>query len=108
MFALLWLIASSAWATGVSNIKHYTDPTVMIKRNHVEGCDNDMTNCKFLEEGNFASLNVSLVRFPDLFFIHFKNDDFLIYFKKDLFQKSYNKRKYQTGLTLLRFLKEKY
>ncbi|XP_055883173.1 synaptophysin-like isoform X2 [Biomphalaria glabrata] len=58
VLTLLWIIASSAWAAGVSDVKTYTDP----EEGGIFGtgqCQKDL--CKVKSLGNFASLNVSLI-----------------------------------------------
>ncbi|BFZ08543.1 hypothetical protein BsWGS_11582 [Bradybaena similaris] len=63
VLALLWIISSSAWAAGVSNIKMYTDPV----DGGIYGSDSKVTDCHKSEDcttdslGNFASLNVSVI-----------------------------------------------
>lgn len=63
-FAVLWLIASSAWADALSKIKHYTDPEDVIHDPHSDykECQgNANVTCEVTGQGNFASLNVSII-----------------------------------------------
>jgi hypothetical protein len=63
VLTLLWIISSSAWASGVSNIKMYTDP----EDGRIIGADGrlpecrDTGSCATKNLGNFASLNVSII-----------------------------------------------
>lgn len=67
VFAVLWLIASSAWADAVNKIKHYTDPSdVLYDPIHVvKECQKEYNyanvTCDVTKQGNFASLNVSII-----------------------------------------------
>lgn len=62
VFTLLWLISSSAWAQGVTNVKYYTDPEEMFAAGHVETCGPDgKFECETTSTGNFASLHVSII-----------------------------------------------
>lgn len=58
VFVLLWLISSSAWASGVSDIKLYTNP-LEFQVDIVPDCRNDQ--CVVDKHGNYASLNVSII-----------------------------------------------
>ncbi|XP_076363655.1 synaptophysin-like isoform X2 [Tachypleus tridentatus] len=60
VLTIFWLAASSAWASGVSYLKYYTNPDHFMKL--ITVC-NDVGECKTKFTGNFASLNVSLVNF---------------------------------------------
>jgi len=57
VFVVLWLIASSAWADGLRRMKIYSDPSELF--------DSRVPDCKELKcdttQGNFATLNVSIV-----------------------------------------------
>jgi hypothetical protein len=60
VFALLWLISSSAWADGVSHLKEYIDPNELFLERVPECAGND-PDCTVTSAGNFANLNVSLI-----------------------------------------------
>uniref|UniRef100_A0A0B6Z7X6 MARVEL domain-containing protein n=1 Tax=Arion vulgaris TaxID=1028688 RepID=A0A0B6Z7X6_9EUPU len=60
---LLWIISSSVWASGVADIKTYTDPTdggIFGPGSKVVDC-HKTENCSTDSLGNFASLNVSVI-----------------------------------------------
>jgi hypothetical protein len=67
VFAALWLISSSAWADALTKIKHYTDPADVIfdkERNPFPECQGGFgpnVTCTVTSQGNFASLNVSII-----------------------------------------------
>ena len=68
VFTLLWLIASAAWADGVSKVKYYTNPHTLFldEEGDVYECEAKYAEannieCKVTSQGNFASLNVSIV-----------------------------------------------
>jgi hypothetical protein len=77
---LLWLIASSAWADGVSKVKHYTDPENLWVEKYFCECVNmnkqsapstcEQAKCSVSNGGNYATLNVSIVRTVYLFYIY--------------------------------------
>jgi len=56
VFVLLWLIASCAWAAGVTGLKNATNPTAFLLN---EGQMPSDTNVVF--GGSYASLNVSII-----------------------------------------------
>ncbi|GFO43585.1 synaptophysin [Plakobranchus ocellatus] len=62
VIALLWIIGSSAWAAGVSDIKMYTDPDDgdIFNNDKVPECK-VKDSCTTNNLGNFAGLNVSLI-----------------------------------------------
>ncbi|XP_046565982.1 synaptophysin-like [Haliotis rubra] len=55
----LWLIASSAWAQGVSDVKFFTDPSESGLIQLIPECKH--APCEVGHLGNFASLNVSII-----------------------------------------------
>ena len=59
LFVVLWLIASSAWADGLRRMKIYSDPSELFEE-RVPECHDDK-ECTVINQGNFASLNVSIV-----------------------------------------------
>ena len=63
VLTLFWLIGSSAWAAGVSDLKMYTDPDDGSIFEDLVECQKqgDKYPCATDSEGNFASLNVSIV-----------------------------------------------
>merc|ERR1711942_201273 len=64
VFGLMWLISSSAWAQGVSDLKYYSDPTDGIFTKLKE-CGTQPSNftieCKPTLEPNFSTLDVSII-----------------------------------------------
>lgn len=64
VLTLLWLIASSVWAQGVSDFKYFSDPETFLM--YQPSCltasgSLNMTSCYSVYSGSFATLNVSLV-----------------------------------------------
>lgn len=59
LFVVLWLIASSAWADGLRRMKIYSDPSELFEE-RVPECHDDK-ECTVINQGNFASLNVSIM-----------------------------------------------
>ncbi|CAL1536583.1 unnamed protein product [Lymnaea stagnalis] len=60
VLTLLWIIGSSAWASGVSDVKTYTDPQEGGLFEAIESCKTSNA-CNTISLGNFASLNVSII-----------------------------------------------
>ena len=58
---VLWLISSSAWASGLSDIKYYTDLNDCEWFKDISVCQAGVGTCSQTMSPNFASLNVSIV-----------------------------------------------
>ncbi|XP_067907036.1 synaptophysin-like protein 1 [Heterodontus francisci] len=58
IFAFLWLVCSSAWGKGLTDLKYSTNPAVIIK--HVPFCQG-LAECSSLGVSGMGSLNVSVV-----------------------------------------------
>nr|XP_033777965.1 synaptophysin isoform X2 [Geotrypetes seraphini] len=59
IFAFMWLVSSSAWAKGLSDVKLATDPENVIKNMHV--CKQEGVQCKELHDPVMSGLNTSVV-----------------------------------------------
>lgn len=55
----MWLVSSSAWAKGLSDVKMATDPENIIKGMHV--CHQPGNTCKELRDPVTSGLNTSVV-----------------------------------------------
>ncbi|KAK3800687.1 hypothetical protein RRG08_003093 [Elysia crispata] len=62
VITLLWIIGSSAWASGVSDVKMYTDPYdgEIFQSDDLPECKRK-DSCILNDDGNFAGLNVSII-----------------------------------------------
>ncbi|XP_010840356.1 PREDICTED: synaptophysin-like, partial [Bison bison bison] len=58
VFAFMWLVSSSAWAKGLSDVKMATDPENIIKGMHV--CHQPGNTCKELRDPVTSGLNTSV------------------------------------------------
>jgi hypothetical protein len=62
IFVILWLIASSAWADGVTKVKYYSSSNALINStSQVEWSCNAQPQCTSTSNPSFASLNVSII-----------------------------------------------
>ncbi|XP_035305652.1 synaptophysin isoform X2 [Cricetulus griseus] len=59
VFAFMWLVSSSAWAKGLSDVKMATDPETIIKEMPV--CRQTGNSCKELRDPVTSGLNTSVV-----------------------------------------------
>ncbi|XP_042190949.1 synaptophysin-like protein 1 isoform X3 [Callorhinchus milii] len=59
IFAFLWLVCSSAWGKGLSDVKYSTDPEVL--KNIVDACQLGFATCSAGSVSGMGSLNVSVV-----------------------------------------------
>ncbi|XP_043936135.1 synaptophysin isoform X2 [Protopterus annectens] len=59
VFAFMWLVSSSAWAKGLSDVKTATDPDEIIKL--IKACGNEENTCKELHDPVMSGLNTSVV-----------------------------------------------
>lgn len=57
ILSLFWFAGSSAWATNVSDLKHYTNPLTWMK--YIVICKSAF--CETSKQANWSTLNVSLV-----------------------------------------------
>lgn len=59
IFAFFWLVSSSAWAKGLSDVKEATDPDEVIKL--IPACRHEDNRCKEVHEPIVSGLNTSVV-----------------------------------------------
>lgn len=59
VFTFMWLVSSSAWAKGLSDVKRATDPDEVI--NLIAACDREENRCKEIHEPVMSGLNTSVV-----------------------------------------------
>ncbi|KAK3540241.1 hypothetical protein QTP70_028426, partial [Hemibagrus guttatus] len=58
IFTFFWLVSSSAWAKGLSDVKEYTDPDEVIK--FIPACKHEENRCKEVHEPIVSGLNTSV------------------------------------------------
>nr|AAH76299.1 Synaptophysin b [Danio rerio] len=58
VFSFMWLVSSSAWAKGLSDVKRATDPDDVI--NLIPACEREENRCKELHEPVVSGLNTSV------------------------------------------------
>ncbi|XP_016427974.1 synaptophysin-like [Sinocyclocheilus rhinocerous] len=58
IFTFMWLVSSSAWAKGLSDVKRATDPDEVI--NLIPACDREENRCKEIYEPVMSGLNTSV------------------------------------------------
>ncbi|XP_075882886.1 synaptophysin-like [Nelusetta ayraudi] len=58
VFAFMWLVSSSAWATGLSDVKKATDPDEVITM--IEACENKENRCREVHDPVMSGLNTSV------------------------------------------------
>lgn len=59
IFTFFWLVSSSAWAKGLSDVKEATDPDEVIK--FIPACRHEDNRCKEVHEPIVSGLNTSVV-----------------------------------------------
>lgn len=70
IFTFFWLVSSSAWAKGLSDVKEATDPDEVIK--FIPACRHEENKCKEVHEPIVSGLNTSVVSalFGLIFFLY--------------------------------------
>ncbi|KAA0713671.1 Synaptophysin BM89 antigen [Triplophysa tibetana] len=58
IFTFMWLVSSSAWAKGLSDVKRATDPDEVL--NLITACDHEENQCKEIHEPVMSGLNTSV------------------------------------------------
>ncbi len=59
IFTFMWLVSSSAWAKGLSDVKMATDPDEVIDL--IPACEREENRCKEIHEPVMSGLNTSVV-----------------------------------------------
>lgn len=59
VFTFMWLVSSSAWAKGLSDVKTATDPDKVLEM--IPSCDLEGSTCKEVHDAKMSGLNTSVV-----------------------------------------------
>lgn len=64
VFAFMWLVSSSAWGKGLTDVKWATDPSKLLT--FFEACKNTTTECTAGAAPHMGRLNASVVSFREM------------------------------------------
>lgn len=67
VFTFFWLVASSAWAKGLSDVKAATDPDKVLLL--IEACDEPENRCREVHDPVVSGLNTSVVSFSGMVYL---------------------------------------